>query len=243
MYSVENCINKSYVEKLGEAIVDFSHMNYLRKEEIGALEILIKIFLSLINILIALVGNSYVIYSILIKPYRMGRNRTNESNILINNSNRIDNMVSLTHFYKNRLKSNGNVLGMGEVYECGEDSCSLYSKNLVNLNFNKKNAIVRDFNLNDSDFNKIDLLADHEILTNNGAANENARNEKKFIVTRIYKPYKNKPVNLFILNLCVCDLMIVFWCSWVHMINAISENWTMGAFFCRFNTYVQGKAF
>lgn len=58
---------------------------------------------------------------------------------------------------------------------------------------------------------------------------------------RASKLYKNKSVNLFILNLCICDLMIVVWCSWVHMINSVSQNWIFGAFFCKFNTFVQGK--
>ncbi|RNA12392.1 substance-P receptor-like [Brachionus plicatilis] len=54
-----------------------------------------------------------------------------------------------------------------------------------------------------------------------------------------YKSYKSKSVNFFILNLCFCDLMIVMWCSWVHMINSISQNWIFGAFFCKLNTFVQ----
>ncbi|CAF0737775.1 unnamed protein product [Brachionus calyciflorus] len=56
---------------------------------------------------------------------------------------------------------------------------------------------------------------------------------------RRLKPHKNKSVNVFILNLCFCDLMIVLWCSWVHLVNSISENWVLGAFFCKFNTFVQ----
>jgi hypothetical protein len=28
-------------------------------------------------------------------------------------------------------------------------------------------------------------------------------------------PLRRKTVNLFVLNLIICDLMIVFWCSWV----------------------------
>jgi len=47
-------------------------------------------------------------------------------------------------------------------------------------------------------------------------------NEKKIIVTKITRPkIKNKSVNFFILNLCFCDLMIVIWCSWVHMVNRL----------------------
>lgn len=57
----------------------------------------------------------------------------------------------------------------------------------------------------------------------------------------IYKSYKSKSVNFFILNLCFCDLMIVMWCSWVHLINSISQNWIFGAFFCKLNTYIQGR--
>lgn len=69
-----------------------------------------------------------------------------------------------------------------------------------------------------------------------------AQGEKTIKITRIYKPNNSKKtVNFFILNLCFCDLMIVVWCSWIHMINSVSNNWRMGAFFCKFNTYVQSK--
>ena len=54
-------------------------------------------------------------------------------------------------------------------------------------------------------------------------------------------PLHRKTVNLFILNLIICDLMIVFWCSWVHMVNSITDRWLLGAFFCRFNTFVQSN--
>ena len=82
----------------------------------------------------------------------------------------------------------------------------------------------------------------HHYLTENENGIRGVMNfETKVFITKISRKNKNKRVNYFILNLCFCDLMIVIWCSWIHMVNSVSENWIMGAFFCRFNTYVQSK--
>lgn len=118
------------------------------------------------------------------------------------------------------------------------------SNNNESLNYNQ--FIMHKKYSADFDFSRVRIRERNQSeanIYNLNLNNENTeiRTEKKLIVTRSYKPCKNKPVNLFILNLCFCDLMIVLWCSWVHMVNSISENWKMGAFFCRFNTFVQGK--
>ena len=81
-----------------------------------------------------------------------------------------------------------------------------------------------------------------KLILNENERDSNRKNSsvKKIYITKLSRPKRPK-INYFILNLCFCDLMIVIWCSWVHMINSVSENWRMGAFFCRFNTYVQSK--
>jgi hypothetical protein len=57
--------------------------------------------------------------------------------------------------------------------------------------------------------------------------------------TVIYYTSTPKSKNLFILNLCIVDLIIICLCSWVHMINSTYDNWFMGDLFCRLNTFVQ----
>ena len=48
--------------------------------------------------------------------------------------------------------------------------------------------------------------------------------------------------NFYIVNLAVSDLMISASCQWVHLTDDLTEGWMLGAFFCKFNSFVQGKA-
>ena len=57
--------------------------------------------------------------------------------------------------------------------------------------------------------------------------------------------WKNKnmhtPTNYYIVNLAVSDLMVTLSCTWVHLVDNVTEGWVLGAFFCKFNSFAQGK--
>ncbi len=46
--------------------------------------------------------------------------------------------------------------------------------------------------------------------------------------------------NYYIVNLAVADLLVAVSCSWVHLVDDLTNGWVLGAFFCRFNTFAQG---
>ena len=47
--------------------------------------------------------------------------------------------------------------------------------------------------------------------------------------------------NFYIVNLAVSDLMVTLSCTWVHLVDDLTEGWVLGAFFCKFNSFVQGR--
>lgn len=47
--------------------------------------------------------------------------------------------------------------------------------------------------------------------------------------------------NYYIVNLAVSDLFVTIWCSWVYLVSNLTEGYVLGAFFCKFNTFAQGK--
>lgn len=47
--------------------------------------------------------------------------------------------------------------------------------------------------------------------------------------------------NFYILNLAVCDVMVTLTCTWVHLVDDLTEGWVLGAFFCKINSFSQGK--
>ena len=58
------------------------------------------------------------------------------------------------------------------------------------------------------------------------------------------------PTNYFIVNLAVCgvmvtsplhDVMVTSLCTWVHLVADLTHDWLLGAFFCKFNSFAQGK--
>ena len=61
----------------------------------------------------------------------------------------------------------------------------------------------------------------------------------------VYIVWQNKRMrtttNYFIVNLAVSDLMVTSSCTWVHLVDNLTENWVLGAFFCKFNSFAQGK--
>lgn len=47
--------------------------------------------------------------------------------------------------------------------------------------------------------------------------------------------------NYFIVNLAVADLLVTAFCTWVHLVDNLTEGWVLGTFFCKMNTFAQGK--
>lgn len=47
--------------------------------------------------------------------------------------------------------------------------------------------------------------------------------------------------NYFIVNLAVSDLMVSLSCTWVSLVDNLTEGWVLGAFFCVFNSFAQGQ--
>ena len=61
----------------------------------------------------------------------------------------------------------------------------------------------------------------------------------------VYIVWKNKHMhtttNYYIVNLAVSDLMVTLTCTWVHLVDDLTEGWILGAFFCKFDSFAQGK--
>jgi hypothetical protein len=237
-----NCLNQTFLEKLlgDDTLVNFSHMDYIghASEEESIYGLAIKIALCLLSIIVSLSGNLYVIYSILIKPHLKNRMHKDSNNT--NHSCRNEYVFSY-HDSSNITRNNvGNITNLTNMTQQINILMHQRSSETILANSVKIFRSAGDFHLAiESDYKKSD--AGLCVLTESSENNLLVTKvEKKIIITRIYMPYKKTTANLFILNLCVCDLMIVIWCSWVHLINTISHNWIMGAFFCKFNTYIQG---
>lgn len=47
--------------------------------------------------------------------------------------------------------------------------------------------------------------------------------------------------NYYIVNLAVSDLLVTLSCTWVNLVNELSEGWILGSFFCKVNSFTQGK--
>ncbi|KAL5018154.1 hypothetical protein ScPMuIL_003876, partial [Solemya velum] len=45
--------------------------------------------------------------------------------------------------------------------------------------------------------------------------------------------------NYYIVNLAIADLMVTVSCSWVSLVDDITEGWVLGDFFCKLNTFTQ----
>ena len=61
----------------------------------------------------------------------------------------------------------------------------------------------------------------------------------------IFVVWRNKRMrtttNYYIVNLAVSDLMVTSSCTWVHLVDNLTEGWILGAFFCKFNSFAQGR--
>lgn len=60
----------------------------------------------------------------------------------------------------------------------------------------------------------------------------------------VYIVWRNKHMhtttNYYIVNLAVSDLMVTTSCTWVHLVDNLTEGWVLGAFFCKLNSFAQG---
>lgn len=208
-----NCINKSFFELHMQSEINFTQYDYIRQKNtnMSMFELILKLVLCLASIIASLFGNIMVIYSILIKPSLKRKNSHNHFDCYLPQES-------------NNESYNSNRSRLNNIRYSRE-----FANNLLQMPRQSNTPSIKK----NGEF--LILSNGHDVQDENDLCIE-----KRIFVTRIYKPHRNKPVNLFILNLCFCDLMIVLWCSWVHMVNSLSENWKMGAFFCKLNTYVQG---
>ena len=46
--------------------------------------------------------------------------------------------------------------------------------------------------------------------------------------------------NFFIVNLAVSDLLVTLCCTWVRLVDDLTEGWVLGSFFCKVNSFAQG---
>ena len=47
--------------------------------------------------------------------------------------------------------------------------------------------------------------------------------------------------NFYIVNLAVSDLLVTGFCTWVRLVDNLTEGWVLGTFFCKVNTFAQGN--
>jgi len=59
-----------------------------------------------------------------------------------------------------------------------------------------------------------------------------------FVVARNKRMHT--PTNYFIVNLAISDIMVTSSCTWVHLVDNLTEGWVLGAFFCKLNSFSQG---
>ncbi len=53
------------------------------------------------------------------------------------------------------------------------------------------------------------------------------------------KSMRSKPTNYFIINLAVCDLVIVFLYSWTQILSKLNSNWVLSLTYCKIKSYLQ----
>ncbi len=49
--------------------------------------------------------------------------------------------------------------------------------------------------------------------------------------------------NFYIVNLAIADLLVTVSCTWVHLVDDVTEGWVLGEFFCKFNSCSHGKIY
>lgn len=46
--------------------------------------------------------------------------------------------------------------------------------------------------------------------------------------------------NFYIVNLAAADLAVTLLCTWVYLVTMVTDNWSLGAVFCKLNSFAQG---
>ncbi|XP_069125505.1 QRFP-like peptide receptor [Argopecten irradians] len=59
------------------------------------------------------------------------------------------------------------------------------------------------------------------------------------ILVVIWNKQLRTTTNFYIVNLAVSDLLVTLGCSWVHVVDDLTEGWVLGTFFCKFNSFAQ----
>jgi len=47
--------------------------------------------------------------------------------------------------------------------------------------------------------------------------------------------------NYYLVNLAVCDLIVTVFCTWVHLVDDLTDGWVLGAVFCKLSSFIQGN--
>lgn len=47
--------------------------------------------------------------------------------------------------------------------------------------------------------------------------------------------------NFYIMNLSIADLLVACFPIWIHLVDDVTEGWVVGAYFCKFNPFIQSK--
>ena len=211
------CMTKEHLDHVKNA--DYSNLSFFHNGQHIASnkslhEIAVKVILCLISIFSSLIGNLMVLYTMFVLPKL--RKAFSPPTLHLNGMN-LQNFA--LNKYSKRAISTTNVSNIDTSQK----------QFLPQQNNSTSNEIVKNINTPP----RISSSRRHSSCISN-----NINQNNLFPAPTV--SYK-KTVNLFILNLIICDLMIVFWCSWVHMVNSITDRWLLGAFFCRFNTFVQSN--
>jgi hypothetical protein len=59
------------------------------------------------------------------------------------------------------------------------------------------------------------------------------------IMVILYSKSMKKSTSMFMFNLAICDLAILFSCIWVQIPLNLNEYWVLGQAFCKINSYMQ----
>ncbi|XP_067672411.1 substance-P receptor-like [Haliotis asinina] len=58
------------------------------------------------------------------------------------------------------------------------------------------------------------------------------------IVLIVYRHKRMRTTtNFYIVNLAIADLMVTLSCTWVSLVDDVTEGWVLGEYFCKFNTF------
>ena len=253
------CLHPDFIKLMRQQVTYFTTREYPKMSEMPKFEIFLKVTLCAISITAALIGNLMVLYTILIKPIRARY----ESRLNRQNNNNSNSSFNMARYLASTDGTSRQLLAANDLNNNNNAKCRLQKDDKKNMPQN--NLLLAPTKLSNShslssfanSTNKLDARRSFRtppnaypvLRSNSRASMRNSYCDPKYFdesVTAssrssrtVIKSNEKRPINVFLINLCICDLMIVFWCSWVFMVNSVSDGWRMGAFFCKFNTFVQ----